>query len=99
MRRGGEVEHHVDAYDESTSSWVRWINCSRHVKEENVKYHECKGKVFYVTYKDIYPGQELFVYYGDIYAHDQLDIDVDNYYNEDVDIELYKDLSCWDIKS
>lgn len=99
LYRNGAVEYHVDAYDESTSSWVRWINCARHVKEEHVKFHECRGKVFYVTYKDIHPGQELLVYYGIVYARDQLDIDVDNFANEAVDIELYKHLACWNIRT
>ena len=41
-------------------------------------FYACKGKAFYITTQDIYPGQELLVYYGDSYAK-YLSIDVDNY--------------------
>ena len=55
------------------------------------------GKAYYVTYKDIHPGQELLVNYGTNYLKD-LDIDVDNYYNMDVDIDLYKQYACWNVR-
>ena len=42
----------------------------------------CRGKVFYMTTKDVRPGQELFVYYGDGYAQ-TLGIDVDRYQDDD----------------
>ena len=29
---------------------------------------ECLGKVFYITKRPIYPGEELLVYYGKSYA-------------------------------
>jgi SET domain-containing protein len=53
---------------------VRWINCPRNEIEENVEAMQCKGKVFFMTVKDIHPGQELMFYYGDTYAVDELDI-------------------------
>ena len=31
---------------------------------------ECKGRFYYLTYKDIAAGQELLVYYGDDFAED-----------------------------
>lgn len=39
--------------------------------------------MYYVAFKDIYPGQELLLYYGDGYAS-TLGIDTDNYYNMDI---------------
>ena len=96
MRRDGEFLYYVDAYDETTSNWVRWINCSRHSKEENVMYLACKSKAYYVTFKDLYPGQELLIYYGNTYAKN-IDIDVKNYDNENVDVSLYQGYSCWNV--
>ena len=58
----------------TTSTWVRWINCPRNEVEENVEAMFCKGKVFFMTVKDIHPGQELMFYYGDSYAVDELNI-------------------------
>ena len=65
--RGGKETHFLDGYNTDTSSWIRFINCARNVKEENVMCVECKGRFFYLTYKDIAPGQELLVYCGDNY--------------------------------
>ena len=39
--------------------------------------------MYYVAFKDIYPGQELLIYYGDRYAS-TLGIDTDNYNNMDI---------------
>ena len=98
MSRHGKLDYFIDAGNEDTSSWLRWVNCSRHVKEENVRFFACLGKAFYVTLRDIHPGQELLVYYGDTYAKDELDIDVVNYSNMGVDINLYKNYACWAVK-
>ena len=66
--RGDYVEFYVDAMDERRSNWLRWINCSRNDAEENVEWYECAGKIYLMTRKDVYPGQELLFYYGDDYA-------------------------------
>ena len=75
----GKLHHYVDARDVSTSNWLRFINCSRHRREENVMTCACKGRLYYISSRDIYPGRELLVYYGDDYAGYELDIDVVNY--------------------
>ena len=87
MWRHGKLDYYTDAYSEETSSWLRWLNCSRHSKEENVDILDCFGKSFYITTKDIYPGQELLIYYGVKYA-EKMGIDVPNYHNMGVDIRL-----------
>ena len=66
--RGDYVEFYVDAIDETRSNWLRWINCSRNSKEENIVWRYCAGKVYLQTIKDVLPGQELLFYYGDGYA-------------------------------
>ena len=68
--RGGIETHFLDGFDIETSSWLRFINCAPNVDEENVMCVECKGRFYYLTSKDIAPGQELLVYYGDDYAED-----------------------------
>ena len=70
------MRHFIDAYEIDVSSWLRFVNCARNRTEENVLVAECKGRFFYVTHKDIAPGQELLVYYGDSYA-EELDIDIE----------------------
>jgi hypothetical protein len=75
------ITHYVDAKKEHVSNWLRFINCSRHVSEENVMMHTCYGHVFYRTKVDIPPGKEILVYYGEDYAKGTLGIDVDTYYN------------------
>ena len=74
-KRGGFLTHFIDGYNINVSSWLRFINCARTPAEENVLVAECKGRFYYITCKDITPGQELLVYYGDSYAK-ELNIDV-----------------------
>ena len=65
----------VDGAAIETSNWLRWLNCPRNRREENVKGVYCYGKMMYVVTKPIYPSQELLVYYGDGYAQN-LGIDI-----------------------
>ena len=74
--RNDSLTHYVDAARVETSNWVRWVNCPRTRREENVQGVYCYGKVFYITTKWIHPGQELMVYYGHDYA-EELGIDVE----------------------
>ena len=60
----------VDAGDLATSNWLRWVNCARSQREQNVIARECRGKIYYQTLKDIAPFSELLVYYGDNFAKD-----------------------------
>ena len=97
MTKGGQENHYVDGYDMTTSNWLRWINCARHVNEENVYCLHCRGKPYYVTSRDIHPGEELLVYYGEIYGN-RLDINTRQYDNRSLDISLYKQYACWNIE-
>ena len=75
-RRGGFITHYIDAYNIEVSSWLRFVNCARNRTEENVLVAECKGRFYYVTKKDVAPGQELLVYYGHAYA-EKMNIDTE----------------------
>ncbi len=74
---------YVDAVNSSVANWLRYINCPRHVTEENVGESTCYGRVYYRTIVDIAPGTELMVYYGDGYA-ESLGIDPDDYIDRTV---------------
>ena len=60
--------YNIDAARIATSNWLRWVNCPRTKREENVKGVYCYGRILYIVIKAIYPGQELLVYYGHSYA-------------------------------
>ena len=65
----------VDAAGIRTSNWLRFVNCPRYKQEENVIPCICRGKVYYMTISEVYPGTELLVFYGADYAQ-QLGINV-----------------------
>ncbi|XP_044760953.1 histone-lysine N-methyltransferase PRDM9-like [Coccinella septempunctata] len=69
----------VDAADDKFSNWMRYINCARHVGEQNVVAFQYKGNLYYRTCSDIKVGEELLVYYGHSFAKN-LGIDVRNYF-------------------
>ncbi|XP_018333278.1 probable histone-lysine N-methyltransferase PRDM7 isoform X2 [Agrilus planipennis] len=78
----------VDAKDPNKSNWMRYVNCARHVKEQNVVAFQYKGQMYYRTVKIIKAGEEMLVYYGEEFANN-LGINTDNYFkpNEEVVIE------------
>ena len=80
MKQQGEKIFFIDAYYISTSNWTRWVNCARSSYEQNVAVNQCRGKLYYMTSKDLYPGQEMLAFYGNAYAK-TLNIDMDNYYS------------------
>lgn len=60
--------HFVDALEEETSNWLRFVNCSRWLKEQNLVAFQYQKEIFYTTIRDIEPGEELLVWYGDDYG-------------------------------
>ena len=60
--------YYVDGKDPLYGSWMRFINCSRYEKEQNLIAFQYYGEIYYRTYKDVKPGEELLVWYGDEYA-------------------------------
>ncbi|KAK2170136.1 hypothetical protein LSH36_4g11039 [Paralvinella palmiformis] len=80
VSRLNHVTHVVDGSDVTRSNWLRYMNCARHVSEENVHTSMCYGRIHYRLSRDLYPGKELLVYYGDAYAK-LLGIDIKQYTN------------------
>ena len=66
----------LDGRDPTKSNWLCYVNCARHEEEQNMVAFQYKGKIYYRTFKHIYPGNELLVWYGQEYAK-ELGISVD----------------------
>ena len=49
---------------------MRFVNCSRCEREQNLVAFQYKGEIYYRSYKEIPAGSELLVWYGDKYAQD-----------------------------
>ena len=64
----GQVSHYLDGKDEINSSWMRFVHCARHKKEQNMVVFQYHGCVYYRTIQDILPGQELLVWYDSRYS-------------------------------
>lgn len=64
----GQVSHYLDGKDEANSSWMRFVRCARHKKEQNMVVFQYHGCVYYRTTKEILPGQELLVWYDTRYS-------------------------------
>uniref|UniRef100_A0A1I8ILI9 Histone-lysine N-methyltransferase PRDM9 n=1 Tax=Macrostomum lignano TaxID=282301 RepID=A0A1I8ILI9_9PLAT len=55
----------VDAADMRFSNWMRYVNCSRNLCEQNMIAFQWDNNVYYIAIRDISPDHELLVYYGD----------------------------------
>lgn len=64
----GQVSHYLDGRDEANSSWMRFVRCARHKKEQNMVVFQYHGCVYYRTIREILPGQELLVWYDTRYS-------------------------------
>ena len=76
IHKEGQTPYYLDGRDASKSNWLRYVNCARHEDEQNMVAFQYKGKIYYRTFKHIYPGNELLVWYGLEYAQ-ELGIPVD----------------------
>ena len=69
IKRGvGKTVWYIDGEDLTEANWLRYVNCARHENEQNLVAYQYKGRIYYRSFKVIYPGDELLVYYGDQYA-------------------------------
>ncbi|CAC5383651.1 PRDM7_9 [Mytilus coruscus] len=66
----GAPNHFIDALDKSKSNWMRYVNCARNEDEQNLIAYQYKGDIYYRSFKDIEPGNELLVWYGQDYGKD-----------------------------
>ena len=63
----GRLGFFLDASDENSSSWMRFIQCARHKGEQNLYVFQYYGSVYYRAFKDIPVGTELLVWYDEKY--------------------------------
>ncbi|CAH0549348.1 unnamed protein product [Brassicogethes aeneus] len=75
----------VNAMDEKNSNWLRYVNCARHVNEQNIIAFQYRGKLYYRTFKNIKKGEELLVYYGNDFAS-ELGIEEKTYFDTNLNI-------------
>ncbi|KAH9278203.1 PR domain zinc finger protein 14 [Echinococcus granulosus] len=66
--RPGTKGHLVDAARPILSNWLRFVNCARSEKEQNLVAIQYRGEIYYRACKNIMPGYELLTYYGDKFA-------------------------------
>lgn len=63
----GKLSGYIDGSDLNVTSWMRFIRCARRKQEQNLFAFQYLGKVFYRTFKDILPGEEMLVWYDEKY--------------------------------
>lgn len=69
----------IDAGNPGVSNWMRYVNCARHISEQNLAAFQYRGQIYYRTLHEIKPNTELLVWYGASFAK-RLGIDVKNYH-------------------
>eukprot|EP00111_Clytia_hemisphaerica_P015806 TCONS_00046675-protein len=67
IHENGRLSAFLDASDEKTSSWMRFIQCARHKGEQNLFVFQYYGSIYYRAFKDITVGEELLAWYDDKY--------------------------------
>ena len=81
--KGNSESYYIDAKNEEHASWLRFINCARNEKEQNLLSFQYQGNIYCYTIKDILPGTELLVWYGEQYVK-LLGIPVDYMFGKDI---------------
>ncbi|XP_065064847.1 PR domain-containing protein 11-like [Rhopilema esculentum] len=62
----GEVSHFLDGL--SLHTWMPYVQCARHKKEQNMVVFQYHGCIYYRTIREIAPGSELLVWYDTKYT-------------------------------
>ena len=68
VKQRGQRAFYLDGRDLESSSWMRFVNCARTEKEQNMVAFQYRGQIYYRSFKEIPPGTELLVWYGEQYA-------------------------------
>lgn len=64
--KDGEVTSFIDGKHDP-NNWLKFINCARYEREQNVVIVQDNDHVFFEVTCDIFEGTELLVWYGDSY--------------------------------
>lgn len=62
---GGKISRIVDGSDEQNSNWMRFVNCARDNKEQNLVAVQFRGEIYYKTCVPVEAGSELLVWFDD----------------------------------
>ncbi|XP_038625928.1 histone-lysine N-methyltransferase PRDM9-like [Tachyglossus aculeatus] len=66
----GKNHEYLDGKDRAFSNWMRYVNCARSQREQNLVAIQYQGEIYYRTCRVIPPGQELLVWYGEEYGRE-----------------------------
>ncbi|KAJ8312662.1 hypothetical protein KUTeg_010035, partial [Tegillarca granosa] len=64
--KNGKLSHFIDGR-EATGNWMSYVNCARHLAEQNVIVIQDEENIYYEVCRDIPLGVELLVWYGEAY--------------------------------
>ncbi|MCI4380412.1 hypothetical protein PGIGA_G00239940 [Pangasianodon gigas] len=56
-----QCEKYIDATSEMNSNWMRYVNCARNEREQNLVAFQYQGGILYRCSQPIEPGQELLM--------------------------------------
>ena len=62
---GGTVSYIIDGTGEDHSNWMRFVNCARDDKEQNLLQVQYRGEIYFKTLVPVEAGSELLVWYED----------------------------------
>nr|XP_042902725.1 histone-lysine N-methyltransferase PRDM9-like [Parasteatoda tepidariorum] len=68
--KGGRVDHYIEGFKKDISNWLRFVNCADKEEKQNLVAIQYKKQIYYKTYREVLPFQELLVWYGGKYAAD-----------------------------
>lgn len=57
----------VDASDQQSSNWMRFVNCAHSEDQQNLVSFQQGGEIYYRTCKAIDSGSELLVWFDDLF--------------------------------
>ena len=60
--------HLVDGRDAFQSNWLRYVNCSKSIGDQNIRAVQYDGNIYYMATKQIEIGDELLTFYGEKFA-------------------------------
>lgn len=75
----GEKLYYIDCHDPKTGNWARYVNCGMKRSDNNLEGVQYYGKMYYITARDILPGEEMFIDYGEGYRTEYLNINDADY--------------------
>ncbi|XP_035878430.1 histone-lysine N-methyltransferase PRDM9-like [Phyllostomus discolor] len=70
ITKGRNCYEYVDGKDRSWANWMRYVNCARDDKEQNLVAFQYHRQIFYRTCRVIRPGCELLVWFGGEYGQE-----------------------------